>query len=187
LSTAIGRAGTAQTRELEHVISAAESTCFARDLGGTLMHVLVAAAGRALNHPSIAWSRRDAREVSIGILVHTQLGPITPVVVGAGTESLPRVRAAVDRLVDVARTGELSTTESIRPAVVVHVSRPGDLEPPAPVDGACVITASSALGEPPLLRLRVILAGDGAEARARAADLLADVAHLLECPYRRLV
>lgn len=160
-------------------VDAAEAICFARDLGGSLSHVLVAAAGRAL---AVDPTRRRRTVGAIGIVVASTSRVGVAIVPGASTDTLPVVRAQVDE----ALSERTLMDGSCEPPslVVVEADELGSLRlNPTP---ARVLEATAHDGDPLVLSLTLRDHGAGAVPE-EAERLLTAIARLVERPYRRLV
>ncbi len=170
---------------LEASISASELLLFCRDLRGTVTDVVVAAAGRALAaHPEI---RRAARadEVGVGVAVDTQDGVLVPVVRNATDAPLPEVRAEVRRLVDAARTGQLSSADIGGAAVTVHALEPDGSTLRESASAGCALTVDRTESDSP--DITVAFTVDGSQVGgAEAGQFFATLVRLLRQPYRRL-
>lgn len=165
-------------------VDAAEALCFARDLGGSLTHVLVAAAGRAL---AAGPTRGEVSgSTGVGLAVGTARSPFVAVLPGACDASLPALRAEIDAAlrggVDVA---EAAPGDGPVALVVVETDQPR-----LPTDellrrASCVLEAGPCEGDPLTLAL-ALHADRRALDPARAEALLGGIARLLARPYRRL-
>jgi hypothetical protein len=165
-------------------VDAAEALCFARDLGGSLTHVLVAATGRALAADPAPGDASRANVV--GLALGTSRPALVAALAGACDASLPALRAEIDaalrRALDIADVPPAKDPVAI---VVVETDQPC-----APVEellrrAPCVLEAGSCAGDP--LTLALTLHADRRVLdRARAEALLVRIARLLERPYRRL-
>jgi hypothetical protein len=179
-----GDAMTAVPTLASTTVDAAEALCFARDLGGSLTHVLVAAAGRALAvGPTLG---ETSASTTVGLVVGTMPSPFVAVLPGACAASLPALRAEIDA--------------ALRGGVDIPVGSPGDDpvalvivetdRPRVPTDellhrASCVLEAGPYQGDPLTLML-ALHADRRALDPARAEALLHRIARLLVRPYRRL-
>lgn len=173
-------------QSFEAHVPGAELHCFARDLGGSTLHVVVAAVGRALGrHADIARSLAGdgADPCRVGIRVGT--GQVA-VVRDAPTASLPHLRDEVDRVVGHARLGSLTGADT-GPAPITVVDR-GTRQRRATARAAsgCILEAGPVVDDPQALRLTLGV-DRSAIGPEDAMRLLETLARLLAHPYRRLV
>lgn len=165
-------------------VDAAEALCFARDLGGTLTHVLVAAAGRALAAEPTLGKRLRSAEVGLAV-TSAQRGGVA-VVPGARDASLPQLRAEIDVLQRGSQGGRSVAADDHVAIVVVETE---ELRAPAPERlrrASCVLEVGWCEGDPLTLVLTLHADRETVDV-ARAELLLARIARLVERPYRRLV
>lgn len=173
-------------QSFEAQVPVAELHCFARDLGGSTLHVVVAAAGRALGwHPDVAGSLAgDGVDAArIGIRVDPER---IAVVREASTAPLPQLRDEVDRVVGAARRGRLTGADTGEaPITVVDHGTAGLRDAPIETSG-CLLEAEPVADDPQALRLTLEV--DPAAIRPEdATRLLETLVRLLSHPYRRLV
>ncbi len=171
---------------LEASIAAPELLLFCRDLRGTLIDVVVAAAGRALAASSATGRADRSDRTGVGVAVTTGSGVLVPVVRNATDAPLPQVRAEVARLVAAARASRLAPADVGGAIVTVCDVQPGTgvglLEPPA----GWLLTVDRTGPDSPDLTLA--LSGDFSEIGVlEAGRFFALLARLLRHPYRRLV
>lgn len=171
---------------LEVSIAASELLLFCRDLRGTVMDVVVAAAGRALAaHPELGCAA-PAAGAGVGVAVDTDGGVRVPVVRNATDAPLPQVRAEVSRLVDAARAGRLLPADVGGAAVTVYDPVPGASTAVVDASASCILT----VGRPAYdsFDLTLALSVDGSEVDgAEAGRFFATLVRLLQHPYRRLI
>jgi len=166
---------------VEAGVDASELQLFARDLGGTVTDVLVAAAGRAL-----AIDAPDAAAGGVGLAVGAPKGLVVPVVRNAAFAPLPEVRAEVRRLLTAAHAGATFADEPAATLVLDHIElRPvGPVRAVQPSGGQLVLLAS----QPDDADLTLALVADARTVdRPTAERLLRVIVRLVERPYRRLV
>ena len=170
---------------LRALIPASELLLFCRDLRGTVVDAVVAAAGRALlANAETAPATREAG-TGVGVAVDTGNGLLVPVVRNAADDPLPRVRTDVSRLVAAARTGTLAPTE-IGGAAVTVCERARDVR--AVAAEACTSGILS-LEWPGVDALELTLfRGDGEPAVGGdgTGQFFATLVRLLRHPYRLL-
>lgn len=165
-------------------VDVAEALCFARDLGGSLTHVLVAATGRAL---AVAPVRSGAPpRATVALAVGSSPGAGVALLTGACGGSLPALRAEIDAALRGAVDAQAVSPDDDRVAILVVESD----RPHPPVEelarrAPCVLEAGPCEGDP--LTLALALHADRRVLDvARAEALLMGIARLLERPYRRL-
>lgn len=175
-----GDAATTKSPVATTAVDAAEALCFARDLGGSLTDVVVAAAGRALAvEPLLEGATPVGLAVASGRRVEVVGVP------GAPAAPLPRVRAEVS----AALSGEgADDVEAERWFALVVVDTEA-LHPPTQEllrRSTFVLEAGPCEGDPLTLALTVHAHGE-AVASEQAERLLARIVRLVQRPYRRLV
>jgi hypothetical protein len=166
---------------VEATVDSSELQLFARDLGGTVTDVLVAAAGRAL----VVDAPGDAVH-GVGLAVGGPAGLVVPVVRNAAFAPLPEVRAAVRRLLTAAHAGATFADEPGAALVLDHIEvRPvGPVRVVEPAGGRVVLLAS----QPDGADLTLALVADARTVdRPTAERLLRVIVRFVERPYRRLV
>jgi hypothetical protein len=175
MSTSLAREGAGQANRIERSVALAEAVCFARDLGGTLVHVLLAAVGRAAG---------TDHGVGVGPAIAVALPATDALLVPeACSAPLPRLRSVVDALLAGVRPAERVAPDGL-PAILVAVEEPGEPSLAAPAGGSAVVLLALDDGTALAGRLTVTVGRGGCP---EAADrLLHEVAYLLEHPYRRL-
>jgi hypothetical protein len=174
-----------QDATVEAVVDATEALGFARDLGGSLTHVLVAAVGRALGRRARAGADGGVRDVFVAVSSAEQRISGVGYVPGARDAPLPEVRDAVD---DAMADGGATTRPTDHSAILVVQRETPAVEAacPVPVGSAAVLEACPCDGDPLLLSLT--LSADGAVlGRVSATELMTEIVRLVERPYRRLV
>ncbi|MGL6280410.1 MAG: hypothetical protein ACRC50_12755 [Gaiella sp.] len=159
-------------------VDVSEARSFARDLGGTLTHVLVAAAGRGL-----AASESGATD-GVALAV-ARLDAVDVIVLpGACSAPLPRLRREIDAALGAAVHDHAHPDQA---ALAVL-----DVDAPPPVldevlDRSRYVLEATPCGEDPR-GLALVLHAEGRDAdRDRAEALLRSVSRFVERPYRRLV
>lgn len=177
-------AGVRRSTTVRATADAAEALCFARDLGGSLTHVVVAAAGRALG--LLAPPDAPAPGPQVAVLVTGDGQGRLTLVPGAVRAPLPTVRAEVD---DAVLRG-LSSTDidavGPQPALVVIVGEASEMVDTDTRGGTRLLESGPADGDPLTLALALHVGADPADVRY-AERLLAHIVRLVERPYRRLV
>lgn len=183
-----GDAATEPVTVVGTTVAAVEALCFARDLGGSLTHVIIAAAGRALAASPEVKEDIGGPGGSDGIrIVIAASGELrAPVVRGAASDPLPRLRAVTDSVLDEAREGRLTSSgEHAAITIVEHGVVPGPSDLAAP-DAPCILEVGPLRGDPPVLELRLHVDRRTLDP-VRADELLSRIASLVERPYRRLM
>lgn len=175
-----GDAATTRAPVASTSVDAAEALCFARDLGGSLTHVVVAAAGRAL-----AAESRTEGATGVGLAVASARGIGVVDVPGATTAPLPQVRCEVDAALAGAGLDDVGLERSLA-LVVVETEALHSPTPELLRRSACVLEAGPCAGDPLTLAL-TLHADGGAVDREQAERLLARIGRLVARPYRRLV
>lgn len=170
---------------LEASLPLSELLLFARDLRGTVIDLVVAAAGRALvSHPRLGGSVAPGDlGVGIAVAVRDRIRVVT--VRSAGTAPLPQVRAEVEQLVAAARAGHPRSLGVGDPAVTVHGPPASGETASTVVPGRRVLSVEGLAEDSPMLTIALIVAGD--EPTDEEAAFFAELVRLLRQPYRRLV
>ena len=178
---------TTDRQSFEAYVPGVELDCFARDLGGSTLHVVVAAAGRALGtHADIARTLAgDGGDPSrVGLRMAT--GRVA-VVRDAPTAKLPHLRDEVDRLIRRAGNGRLTDADTAAAPITVVDHGDGRSRAARPGGGTgCVLEFEPVVDDPQALRLTVDV-GRSTIGPADATQFLETLARLLAHPYRRLV
>jgi hypothetical protein len=169
---------------LATTVDAAEALCFARDLGGSLTHVLVAATGRALAVDPVRTGASRPAAVALALGSSSTAG--VAVLAGACDASLPALRGEIDAVLRgaVEAAGASSPDDPVA-IVVVETDRPHPAVEELLRRSPCVLEAGPCEGDP--LTLALTLRADRRSLDpARAEALLGRIARLLAQPYRRL-
>jgi pyruvate/2-oxoglutarate dehydrogenase complex dihydrolipoamide acyltransferase (E2) component len=171
--------------EFTATIGASELLLFCRDLRGTLVGTVVAAAGRALGAQPHEGSGLGGGDPGVGIAVETIGGTVVPVVRNALDAPLPAIRDEVSRLADAARAGRLAPGDL--GAAVVTVCDPVALLGVAAADvRGPLLTVRSIGNDSAVVTLSLVV--DGSDVRADVAQtFFAAVVRMLRHPYRLLV
>jgi hypothetical protein len=184
-----GELTTVRPSAISSTLDAGEALSFARDLRGSLTHVLVAAAGRALETAAVLRTRLASEQGASGVgVVTVRAGEVVVWIVrGAGREPLPQLREEIDAILLAHREGR-RVADAEGPAALAVVERePGAGSPAASVAGVpLVLEAESLRGDPTQLALSLHLE-PGVIDPAGAEALLFGIAQLLRRPYRRLL
>lgn len=182
MTTVLDGAGMSPVRQAVRSIAVGEARSFARDLGGSLAHVVVAATGRALDR------RSGLAGGSVGLATVTDTGLVASPVRNAGTAPLPAIRDEVDRVVAATRAGSGGEHPAGLSAVVcVDPGIEGADEVAARCHAPLLVTAVCDADDPTMLRLAVTLEEAGPGTAADAEEILGAITRLLEHPYRRLL
>jgi hypothetical protein len=184
MTAATSHAASSRGFVVQAVVDATEPLRFARDLGGSLTHVLVAATGRALAGFDRATPAGALRRV--GLAVTSREGGLWVAgIPGAADAPLPAVRDLVDAALADPEAVELVVAES--PTVVVVDRGTGDIVVETLLgSAAAVLEAGPCEGDPGRMPL-TLRTDDALVAGETSEDLVARIARLVERPYRRLV
>lgn len=186
MSTSIAGHHTERPRRVERSVALAEAESFARDLGGTLAHVLVAAVGRALERePALGWAVAGlGADPAVAVVAPRGGGRVLLAVPEARDAPLPALRRLVDALLAGVRPAG-RVVEAGAPVVVAAVETAGAVPPTPAHDAEAAVRL--VLAAPDALEGRLAVGLPGRPGADAADDLLDAVARLLERPYRRLL